>query len=63
MACRPSSLSINQLLPPGIHVDVIKEQATFIKNSVEALEEHLVLGQPAGIVDRVAVHPRLAHAF
>ena len=25
-------------------IDVIKEQATYIKNSVEALEEHLVLG-------------------
>ena len=36
--------SINQQLPHGIHVDVIKEQATFIQNSVAALEEHLVLG-------------------
>ncbi len=36
--------ALNQQLPPGIHLDVIKEQATFIKNSVSALEEHLVLG-------------------
>jgi hydrophobic/amphiphilic exporter-1 (mainly G- bacteria), HAE1 family len=35
---------VNQLLPKGVKVDVIKEQATYIKNSVEALEEHLVLG-------------------
>jgi hydrophobic/amphiphilic exporter-1 (mainly G- bacteria), HAE1 family len=32
------------LLPPGIEIHVIKEQATYIKKSVEALEEHLVLG-------------------
>lgn len=31
-------------LPVGVKVDVIKEQATYIKNSVEALEEHLILG-------------------
>jgi HAE1 family hydrophobic/amphiphilic exporter-1 len=31
-------------LPPGVRVDVVKEQATYIKKSVEALEEHLVLG-------------------
>ena len=36
--------TINQQLPHGIHVDVIKEQATFIQNSVAALEEHLILG-------------------
>lgn len=32
------------LLPSGVKVDVIKEQATYIRNSVEALEEHLILG-------------------
>jgi HAE1 family hydrophobic/amphiphilic exporter-1 len=31
-------------LPAGIKVNVIKEQATYIKNSVKALEEHLILG-------------------
>ena len=41
---RAKVASINQRLPPGIRVDVIKEQATYIKNSVKALEEHLLLG-------------------
>ncbi|HYP06449.1 MAG TPA: efflux RND transporter permease subunit [Bryobacteraceae bacterium] len=36
--------SITQQLPPGVKVDVIKEQATYIKASVAALEEHLLLG-------------------
>ncbi len=36
--------AMNQTLPLGVKLDVIKEQATYIKNSVEALEEHLVLG-------------------
>ena len=31
-------------LPRGVNIDVITEKATYIKNSVEALEEHLVLG-------------------
>jgi len=31
-------------LPAGVSLDVIKEQATFIRNSVKALEEHLILG-------------------
>src|SRR5262249_29678188 len=35
---------LNRQLPPGIKVDLVKEQATYIKNSVHALEEHLVLG-------------------
>ncbi len=35
---------INKQLPAGVHLDVIKEQATYIKNSVKALEEHLILG-------------------
>jgi HAE1 family hydrophobic/amphiphilic exporter-1 len=36
--------TLDRVLPAGVNVDVIKEQATYIKNSVEALEEHLVLG-------------------
>ncbi len=36
--------TLNAILPAGVKVDVIKEQATYIRNSVEALEEHLVLG-------------------
>ena len=35
---------INTQLPSGIRVDLVKEQATYIKNSVKALEEHLVIG-------------------
>jgi HAE1 family hydrophobic/amphiphilic exporter-1 len=35
---------INKTLPPGVKIDVIKEQATYIKASVHALEEHLLLG-------------------
>ena len=31
-------------LPPGVKIDVVKEQATYIQGSVAALEEHLVLG-------------------
>ncbi|MBI1895973.1 MAG: efflux RND transporter permease subunit [Acidobacteria bacterium] len=34
----------SRTLPAGVTVDVVKEQATYIKNSVKALEEHLVLG-------------------
>ncbi len=37
-------VALNQQLPPGIQVFVVKEQATYIKNSVKALEEHLILG-------------------
>jgi hydrophobic/amphiphilic exporter-1 (mainly G- bacteria), HAE1 family len=36
--------SLKKQLPAGASVDVIKEQATYIKNSVSALEEHLLLG-------------------
>lgn len=36
--------TLNGQLPPGVKIDVIKEQATYIKASVEALEEHLILG-------------------
>jgi len=35
---------VNKSLPPGIQVSLVKEQATYIRKSVEALEEHLVLG-------------------
>ncbi len=31
-------------LPAGVKLDVVKEQARFIKASVKALEEHLILG-------------------
>ncbi len=31
-------------LPPGVKLDIISEQATYIRASVAALEEHLVLG-------------------
>jgi hydrophobic/amphiphilic exporter-1 (mainly G- bacteria), HAE1 family len=36
--------SIRSTLPTGMELNVITEQATYIRNSVEALEEHLVLG-------------------
>jgi HAE1 family hydrophobic/amphiphilic exporter-1 len=35
---------INKTLPPGVKIDVVKQQATYIKASVHALEEHLLLG-------------------
>lgn len=35
---------LNSRLPAGVKIHVIKEQATYIKNSVKALEEHLLLG-------------------
>ena len=41
---RAKLAAINRMLPAGVRVDVVKEQATYIKNSVKALEEHLVLG-------------------
>jgi hydrophobic/amphiphilic exporter-1 (mainly G- bacteria), HAE1 family len=31
-------------LPSGLQIEVVKEQATYIRNSIEALEEHLVIG-------------------
>jgi HAE1 family hydrophobic/amphiphilic exporter-1 len=36
--------TLNATLPSGVEVDVITEKATYIKASVAALEEHLVLG-------------------
>jgi hydrophobic/amphiphilic exporter-1 (mainly G- bacteria), HAE1 family len=35
---------IRPTLPQGVSVDIVKEQATYIKASVKALEEHLLLG-------------------
>jgi len=35
---------LNKQIPPGIQMTIIKESATYIKKSVESLEEHLVLG-------------------
>jgi HAE1 family hydrophobic/amphiphilic exporter-1 len=35
---------VNKALPPGVTISMVKEQATYIRKSVEALEEHLVLG-------------------
>ena len=38
-------------LPPGIQIQITRDQSTFIRASVEALEEHLLLGSIfAGIV-------------
>lgn len=36
--------TLGKRLPPGLKLSVIKETATYIKKSVESLEEHLVLG-------------------
>ena len=36
--------AMSKTLPPGVRIDVIKEQASYIKASVAALEEHLILG-------------------
>ena len=35
---------VEKQMPAGVKVSIVKEQATYIKNSVKALEEHLVLG-------------------
>lgn len=35
---------INEQLPGGLRLVIIKEQATYIKKSVESLEEHLIFG-------------------
>jgi HAE1 family hydrophobic/amphiphilic exporter-1 len=35
---------VRKVLPPGVSISLVKEQATYIRKSVEALEEHLVLG-------------------
>lgn len=36
--------AMNETLPVGVQMSLVKEQSTYIKNSVEALEEHLVIG-------------------
>ena len=41
--------SINKTLPAGVKIDVVKEQASYIKASVAALEEHLILGFAPGV--------------
>jgi HAE1 family hydrophobic/amphiphilic exporter-1 len=35
---------VRKVLPPGVTISLVKEQATYIRKSVEALEEHLILG-------------------
>lgn len=35
---------INKRLPRGVELNLVREQATYIKNSVSALEEHLIIG-------------------
>lgn len=35
---------LHRELPGGVQIDAIKDQSTYIKNSVKSLEEHLVLG-------------------
>jgi hydrophobic/amphiphilic exporter-1 (mainly G- bacteria), HAE1 family len=37
-------VQMRQELPPGVSVDEVKNQATYIEKSVESLEEHLVIG-------------------
>ncbi len=37
-------VDLNRQVPAGVKINVVKEQATYIKKSVEALEEHLILG-------------------
>ncbi|MCC6862150.1 MAG: efflux RND transporter permease subunit [Bryobacterales bacterium] len=36
--------TLRQQMPAGVKIDVVKDQATYIKASVKSLEEHLVLG-------------------
>ncbi|MFB3828748.1 MAG: efflux RND transporter permease subunit [Bryobacteraceae bacterium] len=36
--------TLRKELPAGVSIEVVKDQATYIKASVKALEEHLVLG-------------------
>lgn len=43
-AVQAKLVSLNKILPAGVQIDLIKEQATYIRNSVKALEEHLILG-------------------
>ena len=36
--------AIEHELPAGVRLQVVREQATYIRNSVKALEEHLIMG-------------------
>lgn len=36
--------SIGKSLPPGLKLDIIRDQSVFIKGSVDAIYEHLILG-------------------
>lgn len=36
--------TIEHELPAGVRLQVVREQATYIRNSVKALEEHLIMG-------------------
>jgi HAE1 family hydrophobic/amphiphilic exporter-1 len=36
--------AIEHELPAGVRLQVVREQATYIRNSIKALEEHLILG-------------------
>ena len=35
---------LRRIMPPGVRIDEVKNQADYIRNSVKSLEEHLVLG-------------------
>jgi HAE1 family hydrophobic/amphiphilic exporter-1 len=35
---------LQKIVPPGVRIDEVKNQADYIRNSVKSLEEHLVLG-------------------
>lgn len=37
-------VELRKELPAGVNIEVVKDQATYIKASVKALEEHLILG-------------------
>jgi HAE1 family hydrophobic/amphiphilic exporter-1 len=43
-AIKSSLEEIRVLLPPDVHAEVIRDQARFIKASVDAINEHLVIG-------------------
>ncbi len=36
--------ALESRLPSGIEINIVKEQATYIRNSIHALQEHLILG-------------------
>jgi len=37
-------VKLRREVPPGVNIDEVKDQATYIKASVRSLEEHLILG-------------------